>query len=177
MSTVREVLDQVLRGHEPYPAFVVDRHWGMVAGNQAVSVLTEGAAPELLEPPANVLRLALHPDGIAPRIVNLPELRARLLGSLGRQAVSTGDPALAALFEELSELPGGPRASKQAAAEIAVPLRIRWGDVELSFISTITTFSRATDITVAELAIESFFPADEATAEALRGVAAAPTRV
>ena len=173
MGAVREVLEQVLRGHQPYPAFVVDRHWGMLAHNQAVSVLIEGAAPELLEPPANILRLALHPDGIAPRIINLAELRARLLGWLGRQAVSTGDPALAALHEELNGLPAEPPASfDQAAADVAVPLRIRWRNEELSFISTITTFARATDITVAELSIESFFPTDEATADALRGFAA-----
>jgi hypothetical protein len=168
MGAVRDVLDQVLRGHEPYPAFVVDRHWGIVAGNRAISVLTEGAAPELLDPPANVLRIALHPDGVAPRIVNYSQLRARLLEWLGRQALSTGDPALAALHEELSDLPGGPPVpSDEVGGEIAVPLRIRWRERELSFLSTITTFSRATDITVAELSIESFFPTDTATAEAL----------
>ena len=96
----------MLRGHDPYPALVVDRHWGIVAANKAVALLTDGAAPELLEPPANVLRLALHPDGVASRILNLSELRAHLLAWLGHQAVSTGDPALAALHEELSELPG-----------------------------------------------------------------------
>jgi hypothetical protein len=120
----------------------------------------------------NLLRLALHPDGIAPRIVNLAELHARLLEWLRRQARSTGDPALSALYEELSRLPGGPPASSEAgAAEIAVPLRIRRGDQVLSFISTMTTFSRATDITVAELAIESFFPTDLATAQSVRAFA------
>ena len=174
MDGVREVLEQLLRGHEPYPAFVADRHWGMVAGNRAVAVLTEGAAPELLEPPVNILRLSLHPEGVAPRIVNLAELRCRLLEWLGGQAASTGDPALAALYEELSALPGEPPSSDdRAASEIAVPLRIRWGGGELSLISTITTFARATDITVAELSIESFFPTDHATAEALRNFAAA----
>jgi transcriptional regulator with XRE-family HTH domain len=169
MGPVREALDLVLRGHNPYPAIVVDRHWGMVAGNDAVALLTEGVAPELLEPPVNVLRVSLHPDGVAPRIANLPEWRAHLLDRLGRQAVSTGDPALAALYEELCALPGGgaPEASDFAAGEIAVPLRLRSGDAELSFISTITRFETATDITVSELSIESFFPADAATAEAL----------
>jgi transcriptional regulator with XRE-family HTH domain len=169
MGPVREALDLVLRGHDPYPAIVVDRHWGMVAGNDAVSLLTEGVAPELLEPPVNVLRVSLHPDGVAPRIINLPEWRAHLLERLGRQAVSTGDPALATLYEELCALPGGgpPEAPDFAAGEIAVPLRLRAGDHELSFISTITRFETATDITVAELSIESFFPTDAATAEAL----------
>jgi transcriptional regulator with XRE-family HTH domain len=173
MGAVRDVLEQVLRGHEPYPAFVVDRHWGLVAGNRAVPLLTEGAAPRLLDPPVNVLRLALHPEGVAPRIVNFVQLRGRLLAWLGRQALSTGDPALAALHEELSELPGGPPESSGAVAgEIAVPLRLRSRGRELSFISTITTFSRATDITVAELSIESFFPTDAATVETLRDAAA-----
>jgi transcriptional regulator with XRE-family HTH domain len=174
MQGVREVLEQLLRGHEPYPAFVADRHWGMVAGNRAVAVLTEGAAPELLEPPVNILRLTLHPNGVAPRIVNFAELRCSLLAWLARQAASTGDPALAALHQELRALPGEPPpCDDRAVPEIAVPLRIRWGDDELSLISTITTFARATDITLAELSIESFFPADRATAEALCTFAAA----
>jgi transcriptional regulator with XRE-family HTH domain len=170
MGPVREALDQVLAGHDPYPAVVVDRHWGMVAGNRAVALLTAGVAPHLLEPPVNVLRVSLHPDGVAPRIVNLAEWRAHLLDRLGRQAVSTGDPALAALHEELAGYPGGGPAPHRdpAAAEIAVPLRLRAGDRELSFISTMTTFGTATDITVAELAIESFFPADAGTAAAVR---------
>ena len=170
MGPVRETIDLVLRGHEPYPAVVIDRHWGMVAGNRAVAMLTEGVAPELLEPPVNVLRLSLHPDGVAPRIVNLAEWRAHLLERLGRQAVSTGDPALAALYEELSELPGaGPHAPIDLdSSDIAVPLRVRAGDAVLSFISTNTVFGTATDITLAELSIEAFYPADDATAAALR---------
>jgi len=177
MGPVREALERVLRGHEPYPAVVIDRHWGMVAGNSAVALLTDGVAPELLEPPVNVLRLSLHPDGVAPRIVNLAEWRAHLLERLMRQAVSTGDPALAALHEELSALPGAPPseagdvAYDLAAGEIAVPLRLRAGDAELSFISTNTTFGTATDITVAELSIEAFFPADAITSEAIQAFA------
>jgi transcriptional regulator with XRE-family HTH domain len=171
MGPVRDALDAILRGHEPYPAVVVDRHWGLVAGNRAVALLTEGVAPELLEPPVNVLRLSLHPDGMAPRIVNLAEWRAHLLERLGRQAVTSGDPALAALHAELAALPGtGPAPPHDPdAAEIAVPLRLRApGGGELAFLSTITTFGTATDVTVAELAIESFFPADAATAAAMR---------
>jgi transcriptional regulator with XRE-family HTH domain len=173
MTAVRETFELVLRGHEPYPAMVVDRHWGIVAANAAVAVLTEGAAPELLEPPANVLRLALHPDGIAPRIVNFGQLRAMLLQSLAQQAAATGDPALAALLDELSALPGegAHPAPDGATAEVAVPLRIGWRGSELSFITTITTFARAIDITVAELSIESFFPTDAATARALQDFA------
>jgi MmyB-like transcription regulator ligand binding domain len=175
MRPVRETLELVLRGHDPYPAMVVDRHWGIVAANDAFSLLTEGAAPELLEPPANVIRLALHPDGVAPRIVNFEQLRAALLEWLGRQAVSTGDPALAALYEEMMDLPGGgpPSSYDLTVGDIAVPLRIRSGETELSFISTITTFARATDITVAELSIESFFPTDATTVQVLRDFVAA----
>jgi transcriptional regulator with XRE-family HTH domain len=170
MGPVREAIDRVLRGHEPYPAVVVDRHWGMVAGNRAIPVLTAGVAEHLLEPPVNVLRLSLHPDGLAPRIANLGEWRAHLLDRLGRQAVVSGDPALFALHEELAALPGGPPAAAPDldAGAIAVPLRLRAGDAELSFISTATTFGTATDVTLSELAIESFFPADEATAAAVR---------
>jgi transcriptional regulator with XRE-family HTH domain len=170
MGAVSETLDLVLRGHEPYPAVVLDRHWGMVAGNGAVALLTRGVAQELLEPPVNVLRLSLHPDGLAPRIVNLAEWRAHLLDRLGRQAVSTGDPALAALYEELSDLPGGgqPGTIEFAAGEIAMPLSLRVDDAVLSFISTNTSFGTATDITVAELSIESFFPADPPTAAAMQ---------
>ncbi len=171
MGPVRDALDAVLRGHEPYPAVVVDRHWGMVAGNRAVALLTEGVDPALLEPPVNVLRLSLHPDGMAPRIVNLAEWRSHLLERLGRQAVTSGDPALAALHAELAALPGGGPAPPHDpdVAEIATPLRLRAPDGgELAFLSTITTFGTATDVTVAELAIESFFPADAATAAAMR---------
>jgi DNA-binding XRE family transcriptional regulator len=170
---VRDAIDRLLRGHEPYPAVVVDRHWGMVAGNRSVGLLTAGVAPELLEPPVNVLRLSLHPDGLAPRIVNLPEWRAHLLDRLGRQAVVSGDPALFALHEELSgyqrDEPG--QSPDLTAGEIAVPLRVAVGDTELSFLSTATTFGTAIDVTVSELAIESFFPADAKTADYVRSCA------
>jgi transcriptional regulator with XRE-family HTH domain len=174
MDSVRGALERLLAGHEPYPALAVDRHWGMVAANRPVALLTDGAAAHLLDPPVNVLRLALHPEGLAPRIANFPQWRAHLLDRLGRQAVRSGDPALAALHDELAAYPAGGRAASvdAAAAEIAVPLRVRHGDGELRFISTVTTFGTAVDITVSELSIESFFPADAATAELLRAAAA-----
>src|SRR3954447_18836568 len=137
MGPVREALDRVLAGHEPFPAVVVDRHWGMVAGNGAIPLLTAGVAEHLLEPPVNVLRLTLHPDGMAPRIANLPEWRAHLLDRLGRQAVISGDPALAALHAELAALPGGDEPGPSpdlGAGEIAVPLRLRHDGGELTFI-------------------------------------------
>jgi transcriptional regulator with XRE-family HTH domain len=171
MGPVRDAIESVLTGHEPYPAVVVDRHWGMVAANRPIALLTQGVAEHLLAPPVNVLRLGLHPEGVAPRIANLPEWRAHLLDRLGRQAVVSGDPALAALHDELAAYPGGePGPSHDlAAGEIAVPLRLRHEDRELSFISTITTFGTAVDVTLSELSIEAFFPADEATAEFMRG--------
>jgi transcriptional regulator with XRE-family HTH domain len=170
MGPVREALDRVLAGHEPFPAVVVDRHWGMVAGNSAIPLLTTGVTAHLLEPPVNVLRLTLHPEGMAPRIANLAEWRAHLLDRLGRQAVVSGDPALSALYDELAGLPGGGEGATPpdlAAGDIAVPLRIRHGDGELRFLSTYTTFGTAVDVTVSELSIEAFFPADAATAQAL----------
>ena len=173
LGPVRDALDRVLAGHAPNPALVVDRHWGLVAANASTDLLTAGAAPHLLEPPVNVLRLSLHPEGVAPRIANLSEWRAHLLDRLGREAVAGGDPALAALHEELAGYPGGGTAGAPAleAGALAVPLRIRHGDAELAFISTVTTFGTAVDVTVSELSIESFFPADAATAAAVRELA------
>jgi transcriptional regulator with XRE-family HTH domain len=173
MGPVRETLERILAGHEPYPAIVVDRHWGLVAANRAAALFLEGVAPQLLEPPVNVMRLSLHPDGLARRIVNLAEWRAHVLDGLGRQAVLSGDPAIAALHDEMAAMPGG---DDHAAAPdldlggISIPLVLRddEGGRELRFISTATTFTTAVDVTVSELSIESFFPADEATAAVLR---------
>ena len=170
LGPVAEAVQRVLTGHEPYPAVVVDRHWGMVAANRAIALLTDGCAAHLLEPPVNVLRLGLHPDGLAPRIVNFAQWHEHLLDRLDRQAVASGDPALRALHEELAALPGaGDDAPPEPSlGDVAVPLRLRHDGGELTFISTVTTFGTAIDITVAELAIESFFPGDARTAEVLR---------
>jgi transcriptional regulator with XRE-family HTH domain len=177
LEPVREALKLILAGHEPYPALVVDRAWNLVAGNRTVMALTADVAPALLEPPVNVLRVSLHPDGMASRIVNLSEWRAHLLERLGRQVAVTGDEALAVLLDEVSAypVPGGdvPPAGVHGvpARGIVAPLRIRTGGQELSFFSTVTTFGTAFDVTVSELAIESFFPADPATAAAVREIA------
>lgn len=170
MGPVRDTLEQILRGAEPYPALVVDRHWGLVAANGAAALFLEGVAAHLLEPPVNVMRLSLHPDGLAARIVNLAEWRAHVLDGLGRQAVRSGDPAIAALHDEMAALPGEDPAAVPDLdlGGISIPLVLRHGERELRFISTATTFTTAVDVTVSELAIESFFPADEATAEVLR---------
>jgi transcriptional regulator with XRE-family HTH domain len=169
MGAVREALDLVLRGHEPYPAVVVDRGWNVVGGNRANPVLLEGCAPELLAPPLNVLRVSLHPDGMAPRIVNLGSWRAHLLERVDRQIALTGDDGLAALRAEVAAYPHPEHAGPtDAVGDIAVPLHLRTvaGD-DLRFLSTMATFGTAVDITVAELSIESFFPADEATRQAM----------
>jgi hypothetical protein len=140
-----------------------------VAANGSVGMMTSDVAPELLEPPVNVLRLSLHPDGLAPRIVNLGEWRAHLLDRLAREVALTADPRLAELQEELSEYPAG-EPFEVPGPGIAVPLRLRAGDAELSFFSTVATFGTAIDVTLAELSIEAFFPADTETAEVLRAL-------
>jgi transcriptional regulator with XRE-family HTH domain len=173
MAPVREALERLLEGHEPFPAVAVDRQWELVAANEpALALLTDGVAPELLEPPANTLRVSLHPQGLAPRIVNLGEYSAHLLELVAREAAATGDPALATLYAELSSYPGvsSHPPAPDPAASLFIPLRLRApGGAELSFFSTIARFGTALDVTVAELSVESFFPADEATATALRG--------
>ncbi len=166
LAVVTRALDLVLTAYEPFPALVVDRAWELVTANTSVALLLDGVAPHLLEPPANVLRLSLHPDGLAPRIANLPQWRAHVLHRLGREAHLTGDPGLAALHRELCALPGG--TDRSAPDGIAVPLRVRAGEEVLSFLSTVTTFGTAVDLTAAELSVEAFLPADERTDEVLR---------
>lgn len=168
LEPVRAAIRQILDAHHPYPAVAVDQHWHLVAANAAVGLLTEGAAAHLLVHPVNVLRLSLHPEGMAPRIRNLPEWRAHLLDRLFRQVTTTGDPALRELYDELRGYPGGAsRAAVGATVGIAVPLRYRHQDRDLSFVSTTTVFGTPLDVTVAGLAVESFFPADPVTAAAL----------
>jgi transcriptional regulator with XRE-family HTH domain len=170
MTPVRDALQLLLDGHDPYPAVAVDRRWNLVAANHGLGILLEGVAPELLRAPANAMRIALHPDGMAPHVVNLAVYRADLLERVRRVAAATGDPFFYELLEELGGYPAPDEdAPPPSGHEIFVPLRMRAKDgSELSFFSTIATFGTAVDITVAELAIESFFPADEHTAEAVR---------
>jgi transcriptional regulator with XRE-family HTH domain len=167
MAPVRQAIDLILHGHDPYPAVVIDGAWEMLGANRAVALLTAGVAPELMAPPVNVLRLSLHPDGVAPRIANLGEWRGHLLDRLERQIALTGDPALAALLDEVSAYPG-PAREGASEPEIAVPLRLSTELGELSFISTVATFGTAVEVTASELSIESFFPADPHTADAVR---------
>lgn len=166
LAAVLAALRDVLAGHEPYPAVLIDRHWTMIDGNAAVPLLTAGVAPGLLEPPVNVLRLSLHPDGMAPRIRNLPEWRAHVLHRLDRQALATGDPVLRSLHDELLALPGGQATARPDG--MVVPLRYAVAGRELSFFSVTSVLGTPLDVTLDELAIESFLPADAATAAFLR---------
>ncbi|WP_305070652.1 helix-turn-helix transcriptional regulator [Myxococcus faecalis] len=178
MTAAREAVELVLSGHEPYPALAVDRHWHLVTANRAVGVLLEGIPGELLQPPVNVLRLSLHPDGLGRRILNLEQWRAHVLARLQRQVSTTADATLAALLDELRGMgPVPSHASEPDYAGVVVPLRIMTPRGVLAFIGTTTVFGTPVDVTLAELAIESFFPADAATGEILRRAAAeAPRR-
>lgn len=168
MAPIRAALSTVLAGLQPYPALVVDRGWRLIAANDAVALLTAGARADLLEPPVNVLRLSLHPAGLAGRIVNLAEWRGHVLHRLSREAMTSGAPELAQLHQELVGYPGGQPLRSPGGPAVAVPLQLRLGDNELSLISTVTTFGTPLDVTAAELSIEAFLPANTATAEALR---------
>jgi transcriptional regulator with XRE-family HTH domain len=163
LAAVLSSLRDVLAGHSPYPAVLVDRHWTMVDANPAVAALTEGCAAWLLEPPVNVLRLSLHPAGMAPRIGNLAEWRTHVLHRLDQQAAHTADPVLRDLHAELSDYPGGLVTARPAG--LVVPLRFD----DLSFFSITSVLGTPLDVTLSELAIESFLPADAATASALHG--------
>ena len=178
LQSARKAVDLVLRGHEPYPAIAVDRHWTLVAANSAVAPLLEGADPVLLQPPVNVLRLSLHPSGLAPRIANLAQWRAHLLDRLRHQVEVTADPVLDALLRELADYPaprGGAALDEGDYAGMVVPLRLLTKVGVLAFFSTTTVFGTPVDVTLSELALESFFPADAATAEALRRAMTSPS--
>ena len=174
LGVARAAIDRVLAGHEPFPALAVDRYWSLVAANRVVPALLTGISPELLQPPINVLRLSLHPEGLAPRIANLPEWRAHLLARLSHQVELTADPRLEALLAELGTIPTQDKARDGDApvpdpglAGVAVPMRLITEHGPLSFLSTTMVFGTPVDVTLSELAIEAFFPADAATAELL----------
>lgn len=169
LASVRAALRQVLSGHEPYPAVVVDRWWNLLDSNAAIAVFVADCDPLLLQPPVNVLRLSLHPDGMAPRIRNLAQWRAHLLERLRRQADATGDPALAELHDEVAAYPGG-RDGTPARSDVVVPLQYAYEGGALSFFSITAVIGTPLDVTVAELAIESFYPADARTADVLRSL-------
>jgi transcriptional regulator with XRE-family HTH domain len=180
LQAAKAAIDLVLKGHEPYPALAVDRHWTLLAANAAVAPLLGLIADaDLLRPPVNVLRLSLHPAGLAPLIANLGEWRMHLLARLRQQIRATADPVLADLLAELLTYPApvqparkGHALEVEAEPAIVVPLQLQLGETVLSLISTTTVFGTPVDITLSELALETFFPADAATGEALRALAA-----
>lgn len=174
LAAAREAVQRILTGHEPYPALAVDRHWNMVACNRLVPLLLQGLPQPLLGPPLNVLRASLHSQGLAPRIANLAAWRAHLLHRLRQQVQATADPVLAELAEELrgyAPPQAEPADPLRGDGHVYVPLQLRNGGGVLNFISTVTVFGTPTDITLSELALETFFPADEATAGALHQLA------
>ncbi len=173
LAAARAAVDMVLKGHEPHPALAVDRHWNLVSYNRMVPLLMAGADAALLTPPVNVLRLSLHPDGVASRIVNLAQWRTHLFERLRQQIAATADPELAALLDELRAYPGGEEQEPLGPnhSNVVMPLQFRTDAGVLSFISTTTIFGTPVEVTLQELAVESFFPADSATAEALRHLA------
>jgi transcriptional regulator with XRE-family HTH domain len=174
LGPVREAIRIVLEGQEPFPTLAIDRHWTLVASNRVVPLMLAGVDPELLRPPVNVLRLSMHPGGLAPRIANLPTWRAHLLERLRHQVELTGDPLLVELMREVRDYPAGEPAGGVATApavppgSVVIPLELAGEGGLLRFFSTTTVFGTPVEVTLAELAIESFFPADEATAEAMR---------
>jgi transcriptional regulator with XRE-family HTH domain len=177
LSAVRAAIKQLLAGHEPYPAVVVDRHWDVLEANASVGLFTAQVGPELLTPPFNALRLSLHPHGLAPNIVNLGEWRAHLLGRLRRQIALTADRQAEALYAELLAYPceqAEPPIAMHGASDVVVTLRLRHAQGELALFSIVASFGTPIDITVAELAIEAFYPADAETAVVLRAFAGPP---
>ncbi len=186
LAAAKQAIEMLLKGHEPYPALAVDRHWNLVMANDAAYSLLDGVAAHLLTPPINVLRLSLHPEGMAPRIVNLAAWRDHVLERLARQVQATADVQLQALHDELAAwdepanvsltpLPFEVSDAAAPLADIAVPLVVRSPQGLLRFISTTTIFGTPVDVTLQDLAIESFFPADAATQVALQAQAQART--
>lgn len=174
LQVAREAIERLLAAHEPYPALAIDRHWNLVTANAAAQRLMAGLPEALLAPVPNVLRASLHPDGLSSRIANLPQWRAHILERLQHQHEATQDPVLDDLRKELAAYPGGEAEDPGAAEAIIVPLQLRGPDGQvLSFLGTTTVFGTPNDVTLAELAIESFFPGDPGTAALLHAMAQA----
>ncbi|GAB3773960.1 helix-turn-helix transcriptional regulator [Ramlibacter monticola] len=177
LAAAREAVQRILRSQEPYPALAVDRHWNLVASNSMIRHLLAGIDPALLQPPVNVLRLSLHPQGLAPRIVNLGQWRHHLFERLRQQVQVTADDYLQQLEQELRAYPVAPEAEAPRlpgeVLGVAMPLQLRSPGGVLCFISTVTVFGTPLDVTLQEIALETFFPVDAATADALRRIAAA----
>jgi len=174
LASARQAVELILKSHEPYPALALDRHWNLVAANRMVPHLLVGADPKLLQGPINVLRLSLHPRGLASKIVNLVQWRNHLFERLRQQIAATADPVLVALLEELRAYPqvkgAGDLHLDGEHLGVVMPFRFSTPNGVLSFISTTTIFGTPVDVTLQELAMETFFPADDFTAQALRAL-------
>src|SRR5256714_2224382 len=171
LETARTAINLVLRAHEPNPALAYDRHWNLVSANRMLAPILEGVPQRLLAPPLNILRLAFHPEGLAPRTVNLGEWAAHLLDRLHRQCEATADPELIKLYNDLRSYPLPARSGPVSPDNVAIPFKLRHNGDVLSFISTTMVFGTPVDVTLSELALETFFPADEPTARRLREMA------
>ncbi len=176
LGSMRQAVDLVLKGHDPYPALAVDRHWSLVSANEALVSLIGDVDPALMKPPVNVLRLSIHPAGLARRIVNFTEWRNHLVHRLQRQVDATGDAVLAGLIGELRSYPTPDAAARAPRTDhdyagIVVPLQLTTGEGVLTLFSTITIFGTPVDVTLSELAIEAFFPADPESTRMLQQLA------
>jgi transcriptional regulator with XRE-family HTH domain len=172
LKAAREAINLILKAHEPSPALAYDRHWNLVSANRMVAPLLEGIPERLLGQPFNILRLAFHPEALAPRTVNLAEWCGHLLERLHRQCEATADPELIKLYQDLKAYPIPARAGPLPADNVAIPFKLRHHGEVLSFFSTTMVFGTPVDITLSELALETFFPADDFTAERMRAMAA-----
>src|SRR5262249_29925105 len=168
----RAAIDLVLKAHEPNPALAYDRHWNLVTANRMVAPLLEGIPQHLLVQPINIMKLAFHPEALAPRTVNLAEWAGHLLERLHRQCEITADPQLLKLYDELRSYPIPARAGPLPPDNVAIPLKLRHHGEVLTFMSTTMVFGTPVDVTLSELALETFFPADDLTAERMRKIAA-----
>jgi transcriptional regulator with XRE-family HTH domain len=172
LSAAREAIDLVLKAHEPNPALAYDRHWNVVSANRMVAPILEGIPQQLLGQPINILRLAFHPEALASRTVNLAEWCGHLLERLHRQCEATADPELIKLYQDLKSYPIPARSGPLPPDTVAIPFKLWHGGEVLSFFSTTMVFGTPVDITLSELALETFFPADELTAMRLKQMAA-----
>jgi transcriptional regulator with XRE-family HTH domain len=172
LKAARQAIDLVLKAHEPNPALAVDRHWNLVSANRMVAPLMDGIPQRLLGQPFKILRLAFHPEALAPRTVNLAEWCGHLLERLHRQCEATADPELIKLYSELKAFPIPARPGPLPPDNVAIPFKLRHNGEVLSFFSTTMVFGTPVDITLSELALETFFPADDRTADRMRTMAA-----
>src|ERR1700741_5103680 len=168
LKSARAAIDLVLKAHEPNPALAYDRHWNLVSANRMVMPLLEGIPSRLLGQPFNVLRLSFHPEALAARTVNLAEWCGHLLERLHRQCEATADPELIKLYNDLKAFPLPARSGPVSPDNVAIPYKLRHRGEVLSFISTTMVFGTPVDVTLSELALETFFPADELTARRLK---------